>query len=98
MHVRSGLGREFSGASNLMYNPCRPAVADRRGKGRSPAGAPGFLADPHSVNGQYFNRLKPNAATSKRAPDAELGKALWERTETLLGLHGAQWTPQARTS
>jgi hypothetical protein len=55
------------------------------------------LADPHRVNGQYFNKLKPNAATSKRARDTELGTALWERTETLLGLHDAQWIPQART-
>jgi hypothetical protein len=48
------------------------------------------LADPHSVNGQYFNKLKANAPTSKRARDAELGKTLWKRTETLLGLHAAQ--------
>jgi hypothetical protein len=34
----------------------------------------------------------------KRARDAELGKALWERTGTLLGLHGTQWIPEARMS
>jgi hypothetical protein len=44
------------------------------------------FADPGSVNGQYFNKLKPDAGTSKRAQDSEFGKALWERTEALLGL------------
>jgi hypothetical protein len=56
------------------------------------------LADAHTVNGQYFNKVKGNAATSKRARDAELGKALWERTETLLGLHDAQRIPEPRSS
>jgi hypothetical protein len=56
------------------------------------------IAEPDSVNAQYLNKLKPNAATSKRTRDAELGKALWKRTEALLGLRGAQWTPETRTS
>jgi hypothetical protein len=45
------------------------------------------LADPGSVDGQYFNRLRPDAATSRRARDRELGRALWERTRAVLEPH-----------
>jgi NAD(P)-dependent dehydrogenase (short-subunit alcohol dehydrogenase family) len=90
-NVRSGVGREASGMMSLIYiTPIgRPLLIDAE-KGAAPLVHLASLADPHSVNGQYFNKLKPNAATSKRARDAELGRALWERTETLLGLHAAQ--------
>jgi NAD(P)-dependent dehydrogenase (short-subunit alcohol dehydrogenase family) len=90
-NVRSRLGREASGLMSLIYNTPigRPMLIDEE-KGAARLVHLASLADPGSVNGQYFNKLKPNAATSNRARDAELGKALWKRTETLLGLHAAQ--------
>jgi hypothetical protein len=56
----------------------------------SPPGAPVSLADPSRVGGQYFNKFNSDAATSKRARDAEFGKARSARTEALLGLHHAE--------
>jgi hypothetical protein len=44
------------------------------------------LGDLRSVKGQSFDKLKPNAATSKCARDVEFGGVLWERTEGVLGL------------
>jgi NAD(P)-dependent dehydrogenase (short-subunit alcohol dehydrogenase family) len=76
-NVRSGLGRETSEVSNLMYNtPVGRLILIDEDKGANPLVHLTSLADPHSVNGQYFDKLKPNAATSKRAHDADLGKAL----------------------
>jgi NAD(P)-dependent dehydrogenase (short-subunit alcohol dehydrogenase family) len=90
-NVRSGLGRETTGLMNLMYNtPVGRLVLIDEEKGAAPLVHLASLTDPRSVNGQYFNKLKPDASTSKRAQDGELGKALWARTETLLGLHNTK--------
>ncbi|MGD7786993.1 SDR family NAD(P)-dependent oxidoreductase [Propionibacteriaceae bacterium Y1700] len=41
---------------------------------------------PETVNGQYFDRMTPNARISTQAADDQLGERLWERTEQVLGL------------
>lgn len=85
--INSGLGRQATGINNLTYNTAlgRRFLVDEE-QGAAPLVHLASLTDPRSVNGMYFNKLKPNAATSKRARDTEFGKALWERTERLLGL------------
>jgi NAD(P)-dependent dehydrogenase (short-subunit alcohol dehydrogenase family) len=90
-NVRSGLGRETSGRMSPIYNsPVGRLILVDEDEGGAPLVHLASLPDPHKVNGQYFNKLKPNARTSRRARDTELAKALWERSETLLDLHDTQ--------
>jgi len=85
--VRSAIGREASGMLSVTYNtPLGRRFLIDEDKGAEPLVHLASLADPASVNGQYFNRLKPGAPISKRAGDVRLGMVLWERTENLLGL------------
>ncbi len=42
------------------------------------------LPDPLSVDGLYFDRLKPRGKTSPQANDARLAGALWDRSEQML--------------
>ncbi len=97
-NVRSRFGREASGLSSLIYNTAlrRLFLIDEE-KGAVPLVYLSSLANPHRFNGQYFSKLKPNAASSKRSRDAELGKALWTRTETVLGLHYAEQSSVAES-
>ncbi|GHE41601.1 hypothetical protein [Streptomyces capitiformicae] len=55
-------------------------------KGAEPLVRLASVADPHSVNGQYFHRFRPNARTSRQARDPPVARTLWERTESMLGL------------
>jgi hypothetical protein len=76
---------------SLIYNtPVGRLILIDEDEGAAPLAHLASLPDPHKVNGQYFNKLKPNACTSRRARDTELAKALWERSETLLDLHDTQ--------
>jgi hypothetical protein len=89
--VHSGFGRQASGLSSLIYNTALGRlflINDEQGA--APLMYLAAVADARPINGQYFNKLTPNAATSKRARDAAFGKALWTRTEALLGLHHAE--------
>ncbi|MFG2029666.1 SDR family NAD(P)-dependent oxidoreductase [Streptomyces sp. NPDC048825] len=85
--VDSGLAREARGMAHLAYNTRlgRALTIDSE-KGAAPLVHLVSVADPRSVNGQYFHRLRPNARTSRQARDPQLARALWERSERMLGL------------
>lgn len=42
--------------------------------------------DPHAANGAYFHRLKREAPRNAQAKDPDLARALWERSEELVGV------------
>jgi NAD(P)-dependent dehydrogenase (short-subunit alcohol dehydrogenase family) len=46
------------------------------------------IADPQTINGTYFNRLKPEDPANEQARDPNLARRLWERSAQLTGLHG----------
>jgi hypothetical protein len=48
------------------------------------------IADPHRINGQYFNKMKADSRTSKQARNPELAQRLWAHTETMLSLSSNQ--------
>ncbi|MFJ9565169.1 SDR family NAD(P)-dependent oxidoreductase [Streptomyces fuscichromogenes] len=85
--VNSGLAREARGPANLAYNTRlgRALTIDEE-KGAEPLVHLAAVADPHSVNGQYFHRLRPDARTSTAAREPRLARALWVRTADMLGL------------
>lgn len=85
--VDSGFGREATGILKLMFHTSlgRRFLNDEE-HGAAPLVHLASLACPRGVNGQYFNQLKPDAPTSRRARDAKFGRELWSRTERLLDL------------
>lgn len=85
--VDSSIGTGAAGVTSLLYNTRigRLAMLSTE-KGAAPLVHLAAVADPHAVNGQYFNRMHADAWTSKYARDGDLGRRLWEHTEALLGL------------
>jgi NAD(P)-dependent dehydrogenase (short-subunit alcohol dehydrogenase family) len=87
--VATGFSRDFKGLARLAFTTGIGkrllGVIDNE-EGARPLIHLATVSDPRTVNGQYFNTLTADAATSKQARDAELGTALWSRTEDLLGL------------
>jgi NAD(P)-dependent dehydrogenase (short-subunit alcohol dehydrogenase family) len=85
--VASDFGRGATGPAGFVYHSAlgRRLFTIDNDTGAEPLVHLATMADPHTVNGQYFNRLKPNASTSAQARDAELGTRLWTTTEELLG-------------
>jgi NAD(P)-dependent dehydrogenase (short-subunit alcohol dehydrogenase family) len=86
--IDSDFGREARGVTALMYKTRlgrRHFTVDTE-EGAQPLITLAGLPDPHKVNGQYFDRLKPNARTFKQTQDTALGAQLWETTAKTLGL------------
>ncbi|GAA2615285.1 SDR family NAD(P)-dependent oxidoreductase [Streptomyces sp. LARHCF252] len=89
--VNSSLGRGAAGITHLMYNTRlgRMLMIDNE-EGAAPLVHLATIADPRSINGQYFNKMKADSRTSKQARSPELAQRLWAHTETMLGLSSNQ--------
>ncbi|MFI6014070.1 SDR family NAD(P)-dependent oxidoreductase [Streptomyces sp. NPDC051243] len=71
--VNSNIGTGAAGMTNLIYNTrLGRATMISNDKGAAPLVHLATLPDPHSVNGQYFNKMKANSRTSKQARDGDL--------------------------
>ncbi|WP_286255259.1 SDR family NAD(P)-dependent oxidoreductase [Streptomyces graminofaciens] len=85
--VNSSIGTGAAGINHLIYNTRLGGMLMIDNKeGAAPLVHLATVADPHSVNGQYFNRMKADSRTSKQSRSPELAQRLWTRTETMLGL------------
>lgn len=87
--VTSDFSRDAKGVNKFVYHTRagrRLFGAVDNDAGAQPLIALAGLSDPQRVNGQYFDRLKPDAPTSKQAQDAALATRLWETTADMLGL------------
>lgn len=85
--VASDFGRGATGPAKLVYHTAlgRRLFTIDNDAGAAPLVYLAAEADPLAVNGQYFNKLKPDASTSAQARNTELGTRLWATTEALLG-------------
>ncbi|SHN13752.1 NAD(P)-dependent dehydrogenase, short-chain alcohol dehydrogenase family [Cryptosporangium aurantiacum] len=84
--VASDFGRGTTGAAGLVYNTAlgRRLFTIDNDEGARPLVHLAADVVPQAVNGQYYNKLKPDASTSAQARDADLAQRLWEATEELL--------------
>lgn len=85
--VGSGFARDIGGPIGLAYRTrlSRVVTIDSE-QGARPLVHLASVADPKTVNGQYFSKLTGDARTSKQARDIALGQALWDTTRTMLEL------------
>ncbi len=85
--VKSSFAADSKGLTGLIYRTGLVGlVSIDNDAGAAPLVHLASIPDPMVVNGQYFNRLKPDATTSKQAKDPELARHLWTATEQMLGL------------
>lgn len=83
--VATGLGRH-SPVFRLMNSRAGRVVLATPRKGAEPMLHLAAIADPQSLNGSYFNRLKPEDPVGAQARDPALARRLWERSAELTGL------------
>lgn len=85
--VRSAFADGSTGAVRFLYTSRlgRLFTIDNEA-GAAPLVHLAGLADPARVNGQYFNRMRPDARTAGPARDVDLGEELWARTVRMLDL------------
>jgi NAD(P)-dependent dehydrogenase (short-subunit alcohol dehydrogenase family) len=84
--VATDLGRD-SPVFRLMNSWLGRAVLSTPRRGAEPLLRLATIADPQTVNGTYFNRLKPEEPVGEQARDPNLARQLWERSTQLTGLH-----------
>ena len=85
--MRSSFAADAKGLTGLVYRTGLVGlVSINNAAGAAPLVHLASIPDATSINGQYFNRLKGDAATSKQARDPELSRRLWAATETMLDL------------
>jgi NAD(P)-dependent dehydrogenase (short-subunit alcohol dehydrogenase family) len=73
----------------IMKSPLRKAFASLMltpDQGAEPLLHLATLADPHSVNGAYFDRFTPEDRKNEQARDPHVARQLWERSAELTGL------------
>ncbi|MCX2730107.1 SDR family NAD(P)-dependent oxidoreductase [Saccharopolyspora sp. NFXS83] len=85
--VGSSFGRDSRGPVSLVYGTSagRTLLLGNE-QGAAPLVHLASLADPLSVNGRYFHRMRADAPTSKQSRDPALARDLWDTTEAMLGL------------
>jgi NAD(P)-dependent dehydrogenase (short-subunit alcohol dehydrogenase family) len=84
--VVTDIGRD-SAVFRLLMNSWLGRVAlPAAQRGAEPLLHLAVVADPQTVNGTYFNRLKPEDPASAQARDPNLARELWERSAQLTGL------------
>ena len=85
--VKSSFAGDAKGLTGLFYRTGLVGlVSINNAAGAAPLVHLASIPDATLVNGQYFNRLKGDAATSKQAGDPELSRELWAATEAILDL------------
>jgi NAD(P)-dependent dehydrogenase (short-subunit alcohol dehydrogenase family) len=83
--VATDIGRD-SRVFRLMNSWLGRAVLPTPGRGAEPLLHLAAVADPETINGGYFNRLKPEDPANEQARDPHLARRLWERSAELVGL------------
>ena len=85
--VKSSFAGDAKGLTGLLYRTGLVGlVSISNAAGAAPLVHLASIPDATAVNGQYFNRLKSDAATSKQAGDPELARQLWAASEAMLDL------------
>jgi NAD(P)-dependent dehydrogenase (short-subunit alcohol dehydrogenase family) len=85
--VTSSFAGDAKGLTGLLYRTgLIGLVSINNAAGAAPLVHLASVPDATSVNGQYFNRLRGNAATSQQANDEVLSRQLWAATEAILGI------------
>ncbi|MGH2905922.1 MAG: SDR family NAD(P)-dependent oxidoreductase [Solirubrobacterales bacterium] len=84
--VRTEFGRDSWTAGLVYRTPINRLVMISPEKGSEPIVDLATRADRDAINRIFFFRHRPNGPTSRQANDADLMKALWERSEELVGL------------
>ena len=83
--VATDLGRG-SRFFRLMNSRLGRVVLSTPERGAEPLLHLATVADPGTVNGVYFNRLKPEEPANPQARDPALARRLWDRSAQLTGL------------
>ena len=83
--VATDLGRD-SPVFRLMNSWLGRAALSTPRQGAEPLLYLATIADPQTINGSYFNRLKPEDPANEQARDPHLARQLWERSTELVGL------------
>ena len=83
--IATDLGRE-SPFFRLMNSRLGRVVLSTPERGAEPLLHLATVADPGTVNGVYFNRLKPEEPANPQARDPALARRLWDRSAQLTGL------------
>jgi NAD(P)-dependent dehydrogenase (short-subunit alcohol dehydrogenase family) len=83
--IATDLGRE-SAFFRLMNSRLGRIVLSTPERGAEPLLHLATVADPQTVNGAYFNRLKPEEPANPQARDPSLARRLWERSAQLTGV------------
>jgi len=83
--VATDLGRD-SPVFRLMNSRLSKAVLSTPRQGAEPLLYLATIAGPQTINGSYFNRLKPEDPANEQARDPDLARQLWERSTQLVGL------------
>ena len=85
--VKSSFAGDAKGLTGLLYRTGLVGlVSIDNAAGAAPLVHLASIPDAATINGQYFNRLKGNAATSQQANDEVLSRQLWAATEAILGI------------
>ncbi len=83
--VATDLGRD-SPVFRLMNSWLGRAVLSTPRQGAEPLLHLATIPKPQTINGGYFNRLKPEDPANEQARDPDLARQLWERSTQLVGL------------
>jgi NAD(P)-dependent dehydrogenase (short-subunit alcohol dehydrogenase family) len=84
--VVTDIGRDSRVLRSVMNSwPAKAALPAPR-RGAQPLLHLAAIADPRSVNGSYFNRLKPEDPATGQSRDPSLARQLWQQSAQLTGL------------
>lgn len=84
--IATDIGRDSALFRFVMNSPLGRVALSTPEQGAEPLLHLATIADPHSVNGAYFNRLKRENPVPGQARDPELARRLWEHSAQLTGL------------
>ena len=84
--VASDIGREGGLQRLLIGSRLSKALLSTPAQGAEPLVRLATILDIQTVNGQYFDRFKPEEPKNKQATDPHLARQLWERSAQLAGV------------
>ncbi|MET0133023.1 MAG: SDR family NAD(P)-dependent oxidoreductase, partial [Kibdelosporangium sp.] len=84
--ARSDFFRDGGWLGGILASPVGKLITITPEQGAEPLVHLATLADPQSVNGAYFDRMKQREPKGPQATDDDFAHRLWDRTEELLGV------------
>jgi NAD(P)-dependent dehydrogenase (short-subunit alcohol dehydrogenase family) len=84
--VASDFFRDNKVLRAIVSSPIGKAVLVTPAKGAEPMLHLATVADPQSVNGAYFDKLRRREPRNRQAKDADFARQLWDKTADLLGI------------